>query len=186
MPLNIANIMTLIRILCVPFFISAIVYYHPQADYLRYVALTIFLLAIITDVVDGYLARAYHQDTKIGAILDPLADKFLLMSAFICLYKVREITGDINIPLWILLIVLSRDAILLIGGAAIYMTCGSIDVVPSRLGRLTAFFQVVSIIAILLHLSLFPTFWFVVGLLSVASGADYLRQGIKVLNVHAR
>jgi CDP-diacylglycerol--glycerol-3-phosphate 3-phosphatidyltransferase len=186
MPLNIANIMTLIRMLCVPFFISSIVYYHPQTDYLRYVALVIFFLAILTDVVDGYLARAYHQNTKIGAILDPLADKFLLMSAFICLYKVKEITGSIDIPLWILLIVISRDAILLIGGAAIYMTCGSIDVAPSRLGRMTAFFQVVSIVAVLLHLSLFPSLWFVVGLLSIVSGLDYLRQGIKVLNVHTR
>jgi len=186
MPFNIANIMTLIRILCVPFFISAIVYYHPESDYLRYVALAIFLLAIMTDVVDGYVARAYHQNTKIGAILDPLADKLLLMSAFICLYKVKEITGPIDIPLWILLIVLSRDAILLIGGAAIYLTSGGIDVVPSRLGRMTAFFQVLSIIAVFLHLSVFPSLWFVVGLLSIVSGLDYLRQGIRVLNVSSR
>jgi len=182
MPFNIANIMTLVRMLAVPFFISSIVYYHPEADYLRYVALAIFSLAILTDVIDGYVARAYHQNTKIGAILDPLADKLLLMSAFICLYKVKEIAGPIDIPLWILLIVLSRDAILVIGGAAIYLTCGGIDVVPSRLGRMTAFFQVVSIMAVLLHLSIFPSLWFIVGLLSIVSGLDYLRQGIKVLN----
>ena len=186
MPLNIANIMTLIRMLSVPFFISSIVYYHLESDYLRYVALAIFSLAILTDVVDGYIARAYHQNTKIGAILDPLADKFLLMSAFICLYKVHEITGPIDVPLWILLIVISRDAILLIGGAAIHMTRGSIDVVPSRIGRMTAFFQVVSIMAVLLHLPLFPALWFIVGLLSIVSGIDYLRQGIKVLNVNTR
>jgi CDP-diacylglycerol--glycerol-3-phosphate 3-phosphatidyltransferase len=183
MPFNIANIMTLIRILSVPFFISSIVYYHLASDYLRYVALGIFSLAIITDVIDGYVARVYHQKTKIGAILDPLADKFLLMSAFICLYQVKSITGSIEIPLWILLIVISRDAILLIGGAAIYLTRGSIDVAPSRLGRMTAFFHVVSIMAALLHLPFFPTLWFIVGLLSIVSGIGYLRQGVKVLNV---
>ncbi len=182
MPLNIANMMTLIRMLSVPFFISSIVYYHLDADYLRYVALGIFLLAICTDVIDGYVARAYHQKTKIGAILDPLADKFLLMSAFICLYHVQEITAAIEVPLWILLIVISRDAILLIAGAGIYLTRGSIDVAPSRIGRATAFFQVVSIVAVLLHLPFFPWLWFVVGVLSLASGLDYLRAGIKVLN----
>jgi len=182
MPVNVANAMTLIRMLAIPFFISSIVYYHPESDYLRYVALSIFSLAIITDVIDGYVARAYHQDTKIGAILDPLADKFLLMSAFICLYNVKEISAPVDVPLWILLIVVSRDAILLMGGAGIYLTRGGIDVAPSRIGRITAFFQVVSIIAVLLHLSVSPSLWFVVGLLSVVSGLDYLRQGIKVLN----
>lgn len=182
MPINIANIMTLIRILAVPFFISAIVYYHPFQDYLRYVALGIFLVAVITDIIDGYVARTYHQDTKIGAILDPLADKLLLMSAFICLYVVKDIGYPTEIPLWILLIVVSRDTILLLGGAAVYLTRGHIDVIPSRLGRLTAFFQVLSIISLFLQLPFFPALWFIVGALSVVSGIDYLQSGAKVLN----
>lgn len=186
MSVNIANIMTLIRILAVPFFVSAIVYYQSDHDYLRYVALGIFFVAIFTDIVDGYIARKYHQDTKIGAILDPLADKFLLMSAFICLYVAREISMPVGIPLWILLIVISRDAILLIGGAAVYLTRGSIDVVPSRLGRMTTFFQVIAIIGVLLHLSFFPALWYAVGILSILSGADYLYRGVKVFNDSSR
>jgi len=186
MPMNIANMMTLIRILAVPFFISSIVYYQASQDYLRYVALGIFLVAIVTDIIDGYVARRYHQDTKIGAILDPLADKLLLMSAFICLYIVKDLAAPVAIPLWILLIVISRDAILLLGGAAVYLTRGGIDVVPSRLGRLTAFSQVVAIVGVFLHLPFFPALWFIVGILSIASGADYLHNGAKVLNDSSR
>ena len=182
MPLTFANIMTCVRILCVPFFISSIVYYHPEQDYIRYITFTIFSVAVLTDIIDGYCARVYHQGTKIGAILDPLADKFLLMSAFICLFVVKDVTAPISVPLWLLLIVISRDAILLIGGAAIYLGRGSIDVLPTRIGKMTAFFQVISIMAVLLRLPIFPALWFIVGLLSVVSGADYLIRGARRLN----
>jgi len=182
MPMTFANILTCIRILSVPFFISSIVYYHPDQDYIRYITISIFSLAVLTDIIDGYCARVYHQDTKIGAILDPIADKFLLMSAFICLFAVKDITAPIDVPLWLLLIVISRDAILLIGGGSIYVVRGNIDVEPSRLGKMTAFFQVISILAALLRLPIFPAMWFIVGLLSIVSGANYLIHGAKVLN----
>lgn len=185
MPLTFANIMTCVRILCVPFFISSVVYYHPDQDYIRYITISIFSLAVLTDIIDGYCARVYHQGTKIGAILDPIADKFLLMSAFICLFAVKDITAPIDVPLWLLLIVISRDAILLIGGGSIYVVRGNIDVEPSRLGKMTAFFQVISILAALLRLPVFPGLWFIVGLLSIVSGANYLIHGAKVLNDHS-
>lgn len=186
MPLTFANIMTCVRILSVPFFISSVVYYSPEKDYIRYITFAIFAFAVFTDLVDGYFARAYHEDTKIGAILDPLADKFLLMSAFICLFIVKDIIAPIEIPLWILLIVVSRDAILLIGGASIYLVRGSIDVLPTRFGKMTAFFQVISILAVLLRLPVFPALWLIVGLLSIVSGVDYLIRGAKVFNDHSR
>ncbi|MCX5681407.1 MAG: CDP-alcohol phosphatidyltransferase family protein, partial [Candidatus Omnitrophica bacterium] len=185
MPMTFANIMTVVRILSVPFFISSVVYYHPEQDYIRYITFAIFAFAVFTDLVDGYFARAYHENTKIGAILDPLADKFLLMSAFICLFIVKDVTAPIEIPLWILLIVISRDAILLVGGAAIYLVCGNIDIQPTRIGKMTAFFQVISIMAALLRLPVFPALWLIVGLLSIVSGADYLMSGAKAFNDHS-
>lgn len=184
MPMTFANIMTCVRILCVPFFISSVVYYTPEKDYIRYIALGVFIVAVLTDIIDGYCARVYHQGTKIGAILDPIADKFLLMSAFICLFIVKNIIAPVTVPLWLLLIVISRDVILLIGGGSIQMVKGDIVVEPSRLGKMTAFFQVASIIAALLRLPVFPAFWIIVGLLSVVSGADYLLKGAKTLNDH--
>ncbi|MEK7097356.1 MAG: CDP-alcohol phosphatidyltransferase family protein, partial [Patescibacteria group bacterium] len=69
MPLTLANKITIARILAVLFFITVILYYSPQDDYLRYVALGIFLFAVISDVIDGYIARAHDQKTQIGAIL---------------------------------------------------------------------------------------------------------------------
>jgi CDP-diacylglycerol--glycerol-3-phosphate 3-phosphatidyltransferase len=186
MPLTFANILTCVRILAVPFFISSVVYYHPEQDYIRYITFAIFSLAVLTDIIDGYCARTYHQDTKIGAILDPLADKLLLMSAFICLFVVKDIIAPVAVPLWVLLIVVSRDAILLVGGASIYLASGNIDVAPTRIGKMTAFFQVISIAAALLRLPVFPALWIVVGLLSVVSGADYLIRGAKVLDGHSR
>ena len=83
MALTFANKITVCRIVAVPFLIATVLYYTPQNDYLRLVALGIFLFAVISDAVDGYVARHYRQRTKAGAVLDPVADKLLLISAFI-------------------------------------------------------------------------------------------------------
>src|SRR3989338_7065868 len=91
--LSFANKVTIVRILTVPFFIATVLYYAPERDYLRLAALCIFLVAVISDVIDGYIARTWKEKTKAGAILDPLADKLLLISAFICLYKIRSLLG---------------------------------------------------------------------------------------------
>jgi len=184
MSLTLANKLTIGRILAVPFFIASAIYYVPERDYLRYFALGIFLLAIITDVIDGYIARRHHQKTEAGAILDPLADKFLLISAFVCLYRVKELAGSFGIPVSILLIVISRDAILLIGSTVIYMVKGGIDIVPTKWGKATTFFQVIAIIGILVRLPIFPIAWYAVACITTVSGLDYIRNGMKVLNAN--
>src|SRR3990167_6283888 len=97
--LTFANKITIARILAVPFFISTVLYYHPARDHLRYAALGIFLFAVISDVIDGYVARTRNQRTRAGAILDPIADKLLLMSAFICLFKVGTMFKIIQLPI---------------------------------------------------------------------------------------
>lgn len=83
--MNIANKISTFRILCVPFFIASLIYYTPQREYLRFVALGIFVLGVVSDAVDGYIARKSKQISKAGLVLDPLGDKLLLMSAFIFL-----------------------------------------------------------------------------------------------------
>ncbi len=183
MSLNFANKLTIGRILAVPFFIASAIYYLPHRDYLRFVALGIFFLAIITDVIDGYVARRHHQKTTAGAILDPLADKFLLVSAFVCLFRLTSLAGPYQIPISILLIVLSRDAILLVGSMVIYLVNGQIDIVPTLWGKTTTFFQVVAITSIFLRLPVFPLIWYGVAFFTIISGLDYIRNGMKVLNV---
>ena len=91
MALTFANKVTVGRILIVPFFIATVMYISPLHEYFRWVALGLFLVAVISDIIDGYIARTRGQKTKAGAILDPLADKILLISAFICLYIKRGV-----------------------------------------------------------------------------------------------
>ncbi|MDD3375634.1 MAG: CDP-alcohol phosphatidyltransferase family protein [Candidatus Omnitrophica bacterium] len=186
MSLTFANKLTIGRILSVPFFIACLMYYTLEHDYLRYCALGIFLLAIVTDVVDGYVARVHHQKTTAGAILDPLADKFLLISAFICLHVVKEITVYPSyVPMAVLIVVISRDVILLLGSTIIYLVHGKIDIIPTKWGKATTFFQVVSIVGILLRLPIFPMAWYIVCFVTISSGLGYIRNGVKVLNATA-
>src|SRR3990167_1906280 len=114
MGLSFANKVTICRILAVPIFILVLAY-SPQRQYFREIAIGVFLLAVISDVVDGYIARRWYQKTTAGAILDPLADKLLLISAFVCLYTLGKTFGGVQFPLWLVLIVISRDVILLVG-----------------------------------------------------------------------
>ncbi len=183
MALNFANKITLFRILAVPFFIASVLYYSPQRDTLRYISLGIFLLAVISDVIDGYIARTCRQQTKGGAILDPLADKALLISAFICLYVKDGFPLGIKFPLWVILSVISRDVIILLGSMIIYIVHGDLEIVPTKLGKLTTFFQTLCIIGILLQWQFSYFIWYATVALTAVSGFGYIRKGIKVLNV---
>jgi len=182
MALTFANKITICRIITVPFFIVAVLYYSPAREYLRYWALGIFLFAVISDVIDGYIARTRHQKTKAGAILDPLADKILLISAFISLYKMGGFFPVIHLPLWLVVAVISRDVILLIGSLIIYITHGGIPLQATRWGKISTFFQVMTVIGILIQWPESVFFWLFVVVLALVSGVDYIRHGIKIMN----
>lgn len=185
MTLSFANKVTICRILAVPFFIVTVVYYSPEHEYLRYVALGIFLLAVISDIIDGYIARTRHQKTKAGAILDPLADKLLLISAFISLYCIGNAWGPIQFPLWLVLAVISRDVILLLGAMIIYVVHGNLDIVPTRWGKTATFFQILCVLGVLVQVDISFFVWDITIILTFISGVGYIRKGIKVLNVVA-
>ena len=182
MALTFANKVTIGRILAVPIFIAIVLYYSPQRDYLRYWALGIFLLAMITDMVDGYIARTRQQKTRAGAILDPLADKMLLMSAFICLYKIGVFFSIVHFPVWLVVGVISRDVILLLGAMLIYLVHGQLSLAPSQWGKASTLFQALSIIGMLLQWPDFLELWYVTIVLTTVSGVGYIYNGIKVLN----
>ncbi len=184
--LTFANKITIFRILAVPFFISTTLYYSPQRDYLRFIALGIFLFAVISDVIDGYIARRWHEKTHAGAILDPLADKILLMSAFLCLFKIGGQFITIRLPLWLVVAVISRDIILLIGSMLIYLAQGKLSIEVTKWGKVSTFFQVVIVIGILLQWSLSIYFWYLALIFTIISALDYIRSGIKLLNTPSR
>ena len=179
--MNFANKISTFRILSVPFYIATFVYYSPQRDYLRYVALGIFIAAAISDALDGYIARKNKQYTKAGLILDPLGDKLVLVSSFICLYFIGDFPQGIKFPLSVTLIVVSRDAIILLGTLVVYMVKQSIDVHPTRWGKLTTTFQMASVIAVLLQLRWSYIFWWPAVFCTVVSGVDYVMRGFKIL-----
>jgi len=177
--MNFANKISTFRILSVPFFIASIVYYTPEKDYFRFIALGIFALGVISDAVDGYIARKSGQKSKAGLILDPLGDKMLLCSAFICLYLKPSFL--IRFPAWVTFIVISRDVIILLGAMVIFMVKQEINVAPTRWGKLTTTFQMLSVILVLLQSEYAYIFWWVAVFFTVVSGMDYVKRGFKVL-----
>ncbi len=177
--MNFANKISTFRILSVPFFVASLIYYSPGRDYLRMVALGIFMLGVISDAVDGYIARKSRQQSKAGLVLDPLGDKLLLMSAFICLSLDREF--NLRFPLWVTLIVISRDLIIMLGAVVIYMVKQRIDIYPTRWGKLTTTFQMAAVIAVLMQFKLAYIFWWLAVFFTVVSGADYVMRGFKTL-----
>ena len=177
--MNFANKISTFRILTVPFFIASLIYYSPEKDYLRLAALGIFILGVISDAADGYIARKSKQVSKAGLVLDPLGDKLLLMSAFIFLSPMSRMS--LKFPLWVTFIVVSRDAIILLGMLIIYLVKQNFDIYPTRWGKLTTTFQMLSVIAVLLQFKFAYIFWWVAVLFTVISGVDYIKRGFKVL-----
>lgn len=177
--MNIANKISTFRILSVPFFIASIAYYSPQRNFLRFVALGIFILAAISDAADGYFARKSKQQSKAGLVLDPLGDKLLLMSAFICLTVNTAIA--IRFPLWVTLIVISRDAIIILGSIVIYIVRQNIAMIPIKMGKFSTIFQMLAVIVVLMQLKASFIFWWAAVIFTVASGVIYINRGFKVL-----
>ena len=185
MSLTFANKVTIGRILLVPFFIATVLYFSPDRPYLRWVALGLFMTAVISDIIDGYIARRYHQKTKAGAILDPLADKILLISAFICLYVRRGSFEEFVFPIWFVVAIISRDIILLLGAMIVQLVTGKLEIEANRSGKTTAFFQIVCIIGMLLQWPSTQIFWYVALVATIMSGVIYIKEGIRVINEHS-
>jgi len=177
--MNFANKISTFRILSVPFFIASLIYYSPQRPYLKSIALGIFLLGVISDAVDGYIARKSKQHSKAGLVLDPLGDKLLLMSAFICLSLIPEL--PLKFPLWVTFIVISRDVIILLGAVVIYIVKQNIDIYPTRWGKLTTTFQMSAVISVFLQLNFAYLFWWLAVFFTIISGLDYVVKGFKIL-----
>ena len=170
----IPNLITLYRLLSIPFFI----WFLKQS--LRGWATLIFGIAIISDFIDGYLARKILKKNEIGALLDPLADKFLLMSSFVCLYMFKNL--PLNIPFWVVLVVLTRDLILLLGGGLMLLMGIKFKIEPTIWGKLTTFFQMFTVLSVLLNFRFSFIFWEVACIFTVISGVDYMVKGIKIIN----
>ncbi|MFH1198691.1 MAG: CDP-alcohol phosphatidyltransferase family protein [Candidatus Omnitrophota bacterium] len=179
--MNFANKISTFRILSVPFFVAAIIYYTPDRDYMRFIALGIFVLAVISDAVDGYIARRTKEKSKAGLVLDPLGDKLLLISSFVCLFLRQDFPAGIHFPIWVTLIVISRDILILLGAVVIFMVKNHINIHPTKWGKLTTTFQMLSALCILLQFKFSWVAWWVAVIFTVISGIDYVMRGFKTL-----
>lgn len=137
--LTIANLLTVLRLILIPVFVTTL--YYQRFTW----ALAVFFVAAVTDGLDGLVARSFNQKTQLGAILDPMADKLLLVTAFVILSLPRFSLTD-PIPFWLTAVAISRDAIIVLGAAVINMTTGFSRFRPSILGKLNTLVQIVMIV----------------------------------------
>ena len=179
-----ANKITIFRILLVPFFIVMVLYYVDTGnDLYRLLAIFAFALASISDGVDGYIARRYKQHSELGRILDPLADKLLLVSGIVLLSLNNEPHLD-RIPMWLTATILSRDVLLLIGLAVIQYVCGRITVRPVIIGKVATVLQMTCVLWALLKWS---NEWLLIWAIGAAlctgvSGLIYVVEGVRQLS----
>jgi cardiolipin synthase len=177
--LSIPNYLTLLRILLTPIFFITLVSYTPEKEGLRLAALAIFVVAALTDALDGLLARFLKQRTALGQMLDPLADKILLVSAYIGLLFVG--TLPFRPPLWITITIIFRDLILLFGFFTLNFAAVKIEVQPNIWGKLTTVSQMLLLCFILLEWPLAVPLAFLTVTFTIVSGIIYLMRGLKFI-----
>ena len=172
--LNLPNFLTLIRILSIPFFLVYLSYHR----YLE--ALIIFIIGGITDFLDGLAARLMKQQTPLGAYLDPIADKLLVITSFIVLGLIG------GVPMWLAIMVASRDVLIIIGyGIIVFLTDERPDVKPTLIGKFSTLFQLftLGVALALLHSPMLMDSWmrdiFIgsTAVLTVVSGVQYIYRG---------
>jgi len=189
MGLTLANVLTMLRMVVIPFFIMAIGYNRSGW------ALTLFLLAGVTDLLDGLIARVWKQQTILGAILDPMADKLLLTAAFVMLAipdgtKVfPELALTNRIPIYVVIIAISRDVFILLIALVMYMTMGTTRFPPSLPGKLTTAVNVLTICVLLFGnylgrelVVLGPTMVWLSLAVTLASGFHYIYLATRIAN----
>lgn len=192
--LTLATKVTIARLMGVPVFIGLLVYYldglaHGQDHWkLRLSALIVFIVVAATDALDGYLARSRNEITKLGKVLDPLADKMLLMSAIILLTRDSLPQFEPNMPLWFTLMLITRDVAIVIGYFLVHHFIGHVEVHPRWSGKVATVAAMLAVVWVLLQWSSPWFFWLVVvaASLTALSGFQYLFDCIRQLGKAGR
>lgn len=183
--MSLPNYITLFRIFLVPVFFSFLAYYnHNSHPNFRLLALGLFSFAIITDAIDGFIARQFHARTELGTFLDPFADKLLLLSGFLGI--TFSTAFSFKPPLWVIIIIVFRDLFIICGLTIIFLTLNKLQIRPNLLGKLTTFFQMLTIFAVLAEWEHSKPVWLITALLTGTSTIAYLARGIKLLNAPSK
>jgi cardiolipin synthase len=189
--ITVPNLLTIFRMVLIPVFASLLFYQ-------RFVlALVIFVVAGLTDGLDGLLARRFNQKSQLGTILDPIADKMMMVTSFVVLSMKsvfpQPVPSHLPIPFWVTIAVISRDVFILVGAASINIVTGFRGFRPSLLGKINTTVQIVAIGAIMFAASVpygtgyyLPTVYTTVFAFAVLSGAHYVFFVSKLLNEDRR
>jgi CDP-diacylglycerol--glycerol-3-phosphate 3-phosphatidyltransferase/cardiolipin synthase len=200
MTLNWANRITIFRILLIAPFVSFMLKTNDPSlssgaqDALRYIALLVFLLMAISDGVDGYLARTRNQITKLGAFLDPIADKALMISACLLLASQRGHVNGFLLPPTVVVLIIGKDLFLLIGFVIVYLITSRIHIAPVFIGKLATTLQLSMVAGILIGpeasgvlpgwIWLLRILWWSAAGTAILATLIYIRDGSRYIEQH--
>lgn len=191
--ITLATRVTLLRILGIPVFVLLMVYYHMSLradapnEMFRIAALGVFVLVAATDALDGYLARSRHEITELGRILDPLADKGLLLSAVVMLTRPSLPALQPQLPVWFTLTIVSRDVLLVLGAVVINHLAHRVEIRPRLTGKAATFFQMATVVCALAVCGPGPAFTglaMLAAACTLVSGLQYTFDGIRQIEAH--
>lgn len=173
--MTLANRITLLRLFLVPVFAGLIVSYTPDRLWARHAALFVYAVAAASDALDGFVARAYDQKTKLGTVLDPLADKLMINIGFVFM----AVNDHFGIPYWFPPIILLRDIMIVMGAYLINEFYGPVRVRPRVTGKATTLLQMSFVIAVLLKVGFVKQLMVATLAISAISYVDYMYAGIR-------
>jgi CDP-diacylglycerol--glycerol-3-phosphate 3-phosphatidyltransferase len=173
--MNTANAITLLRLALIPVFIALLLLYQPDTGHegLRIAAFVVFIVAAVSDGIDGYVARNFNQRTRLGAVLDPTADKLLTNLSFVFLAALPAF----HVPMWLPVIVLARDITIATGSYMLNRFMGPLKVRPRIMGKAATVAHSVAIAAAVIELPGADRILMMTAALSILSLADYLLHG---------
>ena len=175
--MNLPNKLTVLRVILIPFFVAAVLFDEGDSQMFRYLAASIFIVASLTDLLDGKIARKYNLVTNFGKFMDPLADKLLVCAALICLVELEQL------PAWMVIVIVSREFI--ISGFRLVAAEQGIVIAASYWGKFKTTFQMIAIILMIVDLKVLnPVTWlctWIALILTVISLVDYIQKNHKVL-----
>lgn len=175
--MNLPNKLTVLRVIMIPFFVFFLLYQGGENTTFRMISLVLFIVASLTDLLDGKIARKYNLVTNFGKFMDPLADKLLVCSALICLIELGQL------PAWMVIIIISREFI--ISGFRLVASDNGVVIAASYWGKFKTTFQMVAVVLLILNipaLSLITNICVWVALaLTIISLIDYIAKNFRIL-----
>ncbi|MCP4652533.1 MAG: CDP-alcohol phosphatidyltransferase family protein [Candidatus Omnitrophica bacterium] len=182
--MNLADKISALRIALVPVFVSLLVY-SCSTPFLINIAVAVFILAVLSDFLDGLVARIRKEKSDIGQIIDPVADKLFLFASFFSLYLLRDsLPLAYKMPLGIVLAAAGRDVVVLSGLLTLYILKKDVNIAPSVWGKLTTFFQMLTVLMLFLNISWFIWVCRIAVIFTIISGIGYFIRGVKAGNDH--